>query len=165
MFIQVITRTSLKATRTLTDNPAWPEIAVLIRFNLMLSFNNRNVQLYLPELFYVISILVATGPPLIRASIHGLIVNLVQSLCTSMPLNEINVKRLTLLLTELSEPNFRYFFGLNNVPGNAFVISSESTHDLPDTMPLASLEKIVQALLEVMVCGAGSVGKYTNKYL
>ncbi|RIA90709.1 hypothetical protein C1645_875920 [Glomus cerebriforme] len=154
---KVIARTSLKATRTLTDNPAWPEIAVLIRFNLMLSFNNRNVQLYLPELFYVISILVATGPPLIRASIHGLIVNLVQSLCTSMPLNEINVKRLTLLLTELSEPNFRYFFGLNNVPGNAFVISSESTHDLPDTMPLASLEKIVQALLEVMVCGAGSV--------
>ncbi|POG62935.1 hypothetical protein GLOIN_2v1784706 [Rhizophagus irregularis DAOM 181602=DAOM 197198] len=154
---KVIARTSLKATRTLTDNPAWPEIAVLIRFNLMLSFNSRNVQLYLPELFYIISILVATGPPLIRASIHGLIVNLVQSLCTSMPLNEINVKRLTLLLTELSEPNFRYFFGLNNVPGNAFVISSESTHDLPDTMPLASLEKIVQALLEVMVCGAGSV--------
>ncbi|CAI2172941.1 5991_t:CDS:10 [Funneliformis geosporum] len=154
----VIKRTSIKATRTLTDNPSWPEIAVLIRFNLMLSFNNRNVQLYLPELFYVISILVATGPPLIRASIHGLIVNLVQSLCTSMPLNEISVKRLTLLLTELSEPNFRYFFGLNNVSGNAFVISSESTHDLPDTMPLASLEKIVQALLEVMVCGAGSVG-------
>ncbi|CAG8508989.1 2177_t:CDS:10 [Funneliformis mosseae] len=154
---KVIGRTSIKATRTLTDNPAWPEIAVLIRFNLMLSFNNRNVQLYLPELFYIISILVATGPPLIRASIHGLIVNLVQSLCTSMPLNEISVKRLTLLLTELSEPNFRYFFGLNNVPGNAFVISSESTHDLPDTMPLASLEKIVQALLEVMVCGAGSI--------
>lgn len=128
----------------------------------MLSFNNRNVQLYLPELFYIISILVATGPPLIRASIHGLIVNLVQSLCTSMPLSESNVKRLTLLLTELSEPNFRYFFGLNNVPGNAFVITPESTRDLQDAMPLASLEKVVQALLEVMICGAGSSGECYN---
>ncbi|RIB13611.1 hypothetical protein C2G38_1974674 [Gigaspora rosea] len=154
---QCIARTSLKSTRTLTENPVWPEIAVLVRFNLMLSFNNRNVHMFLPELFYIISILVATGPPLIRASIHGLIVNLVQSLCTSMPLNEANVKKLNLLLTELSEPNFRYFFGLNNVSGNAFVISQESANDMPDTMPLASLEKIVQALLEVMIYGAGSV--------
>ncbi|CAG8518713.1 24789_t:CDS:10 [Dentiscutata erythropus] len=154
---QFIARTSLKSTRTLTENPLWPEIAVLVRFNLMLSFNNRNVHMFLPELFYIISILVATGPPLIRASIHGLIVNLVQSLCTSMPLNEANVKKLNLLLTELSEPNFRYFFGLNNVSGNAFVISQESANDIPDTMPLASLEKIVQALLEVMIYGAGSV--------
>ncbi|CAG8659125.1 6043_t:CDS:2, partial [Acaulospora colombiana] len=153
----VISRTSQKPTKTLTENPAWPEIAVLVRFNLMLSFNNRNVQLYLPELFYVISLLVATGPPLIRSSIHGLIVNLVQSLCTSMPLSESSFKRLNLLLTELSEPNFRYFFGLNNVSGNAFVVSPESIVDINDTMPLASLEKIVQALLEVMVCGAGSV--------
>ncbi|CAG8759187.1 33627_t:CDS:2, partial [Racocetra persica] len=154
---QFIARTSLNSTRTLTENPVWPQIAVLVRFNLMLSFNNRNVHMFLPELFYVISILVATGPPLIRASIHGLIVNLVQSLCTSMTLSEMNIKRLNILLTELSEPNFRYFFGLNNVSGNAFVISQESANDLPDTMPLASLEKIVQALLEVMISGAGSV--------
>ncbi|CAG8444039.1 5054_t:CDS:10 [Acaulospora morrowiae] len=150
-----ILRTSSAKTKTLTDNPAWTEIAVLIRFNLMLSFNN-NIQLYLPELFHIISLLVATGPPLIRASVHGLIVNLVQSLCTSQQLGEENYKRLTLLLTELSDPNFHYFFGLNQSVNSAFSISPESTRNSSETMPLSSLETVIQALLEVIICGAPS---------
>ncbi|GBC02045.1 hypothetical protein RclHR1_04420015, partial [Rhizophagus clarus] len=155
---KVITSTSLNPTRTLTENPAWPEIAVLIRFNLMLSFNNRqHVQLYLPELFYIITMLIATGAPFIRASIHGLIVNLVQSLCTVQTLDPSNLNRLNILLTELSEPNFKLFFGLSNVSGNAFSMTGESIVDLPNNMPLSSLETVVQALLEVMIYGAPSV--------
>ncbi|CAG8470540.1 8562_t:CDS:10 [Ambispora gerdemannii] len=149
---RAINRTSLKPTRTLTENPAWNEIAVLVRFNLMLSFNNRlHVQLYLPELFYIVSVLVATGPAVIRSSIHGLVVNLIQSLCTAMPLDESSYARLTFLLREFSEPKFRLLFGLNNVAGNAFVITGESAHDIAEMMPLTSLEQIVQALLEIMV--------------
>jgi len=149
----------LNPTRTLTENSAWPEIAVLIRFNLMLSFNNRlHIQLYLPELFHIITILIATGPPFIRASIHGLIVNLVQSLCTVQALDPSNMNRLNILLTELSEPNFKLFFGLSNVSGNAFAITGESVVDLPNNMPLSSLETVVQALLEVMIYGAPSIG-------
>ncbi|CAG8450213.1 2329_t:CDS:10 [Ambispora leptoticha] len=155
---RAIARTSLKPTRTLTENPAWAEIAVLVRFNLMLSFNNRlHVQLYLPELFYIVSVLVATGPALIRASIHGLVVNLIQSLCTAMPLDDSSSARLTFLLGEFSEPKFRLLFGLNNVAGNAFVITGESAHDSAEMMPLSSLEQIVQSLLEIMVCGAPSI--------
>ncbi len=130
----------------------------------MLSFNNRvHIQLYLPELFHIITTLIATGPPFIRASIHGLIVNLVQSLCTAQPLDPSNLNRLNLLLTELSEPKFKLFFGLNNVP-DAFAITGESVVNLPDNMPLISLETIVRALLEVMICGAPSIGLY-NIYL
>ncbi|CAG8773396.1 686_t:CDS:2, partial [Funneliformis caledonium] len=91
---KVIALTSSNPTRTLTENIAWPEIAVLIRFNLMLSFNNRvHIQLYLPELFHIITTLIATGPPFIRASVHGLIVNLIQSLCTAQPLDPSNLNR------------------------------------------------------------------------
>jgi hypothetical protein len=127
----------------------------------MLSFNNRqHVQLYLPELFYIITMLIATGAPFIRASIHGLIVNLVQSLCTVQTLDPSNLNRLNILLTELSEPNFKLFFGLSNVSGNAFSMTGESVVDLPNNMPLSSLETVVQALLEVMIYGAPSVGLY-----
>ncbi|CAG8612074.1 12667_t:CDS:10, partial [Ambispora leptoticha] len=155
---RAIARTSLKLTRTLTENPAWDEIAVLVRFNLMLSFNNRlHVQLYLPELFYIVLVLAATGPALIRASIHGLVVNLIQSLCTAMPLDDSSSARLTFLLSEFSEPKFQLLFGLNNVAGNAFVSTDESTHDNAEMMPLSSLEQIVQSLLEIIVCGAPSI--------
>ncbi|CAI2169037.1 10253_t:CDS:10, partial [Funneliformis geosporum] len=155
---RVIALTSSNPTRTLTENVAWPEIAVLIRFNLMLSFNNRvHIQPYLPELFHIITTLISTGPSFIRASVHGLIVNLIQSLCTAQPLDPSNLTRLNLLLTELSEPNFKLFFGLNKIPENAFEITVDSVANLPDNMPLSSLETIVQALLEVMICGAPSV--------
>jgi neurofibromin 1 len=127
----------------------------------MLSFNNRlHVALYLPELFYIVSVLVATGPPLIRASVHGLVVNLIQSLCTQQQIDEANLKKLTLLLTDFSEPKFRLLFGLNNMSGSAFTMAPENAHEIPEIMPLSSLEQIVQALLNVMICGAPSVGKY-----
>jgi hypothetical protein len=128
----------------------------------MLSFNNRaHVAVYLPELFYIVSLLVATGPHLIRASIHGLIVNLIQSLCTQSQIEPDKLNNLTIRLTEFSEPKFLLLFGLNSVAGNAFAVSGEAaTNDVSEIMPLSSLEIIVQSLLEVMDWGASSIGKY-----
>ncbi|CAG8616189.1 9397_t:CDS:2, partial [Racocetra fulgida] len=40
--------------------------------------------------------------------------------------------------------------------------SFESTRDMPDTMPLSSLETVIQALLEVIICGAPSVDPDLN---
>ncbi|RUS29150.1 hypothetical protein BC938DRAFT_480989 [Jimgerdemannia flammicorona] len=155
---KVISKTSLKPTRTLTEHPSWAEIAILIRFNLMLSFNNRQPVLhYLPELFHIISILVATGATIIRSSIHGLVVNIVQSLCTSMPLDEKNLKNLHILLSELSENKYKLLFGLTRPNANAFTISNETMSDVGEAMPLASLEVIVNALLDAMTWGAPSI--------
>ncbi|CAJ0643714.1 10011_t:CDS:10 [Entrophospora sp. SA101] len=159
---RVISKTSLQPSRDLKDNPSWTDISVLIRFNLMLSFNNlQHISVHLPELFHIVSLLVSTGSQLIRASIHGLIVNLVQSLCTTPSSdsdNNENRKFLKLLLTELSEPKHRFFFGLTNSPGNgAFDISTKSTDNLSDNLPLNSLENVIQTLLEVMKYGAPSI--------
>lgn len=49
---------------------------------------NENISLFfsvashIPYLFHLVSLLVSTGPPTIRASIHGLVINIIQSLCT-----------------------------------------------------------------------------------
>ncbi|ORY04201.1 hypothetical protein K493DRAFT_311429 [Basidiobolus meristosporus CBS 931.73] len=154
---KVISSTSNKPMRTLTDHSSWVEIAVLIRFNLMLSFNNRlHVQHYLPELFHIVSMLVSIGPPIIRSSIHGLVVNIVQSLCTSLPLEEANLKKLNHLLGEFSEPKFRLLFGLNRMIGNAFARLPDAVPDMPESVPLTSLETIVHSLLEVIELGAVS---------
>ena len=40
------------------------------------------VASHIPYLFHLVSLLVSTGPPTIRASIHGLVINIIQSLCT-----------------------------------------------------------------------------------
>lgn len=40
------------------------------------------VASHIPYLFHLITLLVSTGPPTIRASIHGLLINIIHSLCT-----------------------------------------------------------------------------------
>ncbi|KAI9476257.1 MAG: hypothetical protein EXX96DRAFT_293488 [Benjaminiella poitrasii] len=148
---KVIHRTSFKPTRSLTDHPSWPEIAILVRFILMLSFNNRGpVKLIVPEIFHIVSLIAGVGCTVIRASVHGITVNLIQSLCTSMPLSAANVKKLQLLLTEFSESKNRLLFGLNRSNANAFTITPETLNDSMEPISLLSLEIIISKLLETI---------------
>lgn len=56
---------------------------ILSRYLLMLSFNNcLDVVEHLPYLFHAVTFLVHTGPINMRASIHGLVINVIHSLCT-----------------------------------------------------------------------------------
>ena len=49
----------------------------------MLSFNNNlDVATHLPYLFHLVSLLLSTGPLSLRASVHGLVVNIIHSLLT-----------------------------------------------------------------------------------
>lgn len=95
MFLQVIIRmckiidkTCLSPTPTLEQHLMWDDIAILARYMLMLSFNNSlDVATHLPYLFHVVTLLVATGPLSLRASTHGLVINIIHSLCTCSQLN------------------------------------------------------------------------------
>ncbi|KAI8647143.1 hypothetical protein BD408DRAFT_358792 [Parasitella parasitica] len=148
---KIIHRTSFKPTRSLTDHPSWPEIAILVRFVLMLSFNNRGpVKRVVPELFHIVSLIAGVGSTVMRASVHGIVVNMIQSLCTSMPLSAANVKKLQLLLIELSESKSRLLFGLNRSNANAFTITPETLNDTVEPISLLSLESIVSKLSEVI---------------
>jgi neurofibromin 1 len=156
---KVVHRTSFKPTRSLTEHPSWPEIVILVRFVLMLSFSNRGpVKLLVPELFHIVSLIAGVGCTVVRASIHGVVVNMVQSLCTSMPLSDANVKKLQLLLTEISEHKSRLLFGLNRSNANAFMITPETLNDSLDPISLLSLECIVSKLSEVINYAAPTTG-------
>lgn len=56
---------------------------ILSRYILMLSFNNcLDVIEHLPYLFHAVTFLVHLGPINMRASVHGLVINVIHSLCT-----------------------------------------------------------------------------------
>jgi len=151
---RALNKTSENPVPSIHQHPAWPEIAVLLRFALLLSFNDRlHVQQFLPELLYVVTMVISSGSMLIRSSVHGLVVNLVQSLCTSVTLPEGNMKTLSLLLSDLSEPKFRVLFGISRTALNAFSLGSESGEH-SEKMSLSSLETIVGSLLQILDCGA-----------
>jgi hypothetical protein len=157
---KVIAETSNGPKSSLTKHSSWGEIAVLIRFLLMMSFNDRlNVKQYLPELFHIISLLAATGPSMIRSSVHGIVVNLVQSLCTSLSQGSAQLQYLRMLLSELSEPKSLLLFGLKRADTGAFTRVTETTSESEESMSLSSLESIVHTLLEVVMYGAPDMGK------
>lgn len=105
----------------------WFQLDVLVRILLMLSFDNLvHVQQYLPELFHAVLLLFATGPPVTRATVHGLLINIVHSLYTTLVTADNKLQSLRLLLAELNQPKMRVLFGLGGQAVSAFTTRQES---------------------------------------
>lgn len=86
--MQMLDRTCMSPTSHLENHLMWEDIAILLRFLLMLSFNNSlDVASHLPFLFHCVTMLMHTGPLPLKASTHGLVINIIHSLCTCSQLN------------------------------------------------------------------------------
>lgn len=141
---RVIDKTCTNPTQFLEQHMMWDDIAILARYLLMLSFNNcLDVARHLPYLFHTVTFLVCSGSLSMRASTHGLVINIIHSLCTcSKPsfsgkmtnhflINEIDFNEnilnfteetqrvLRLALDEFSLPKFYLLFGISKVKSAA----------------------------------------------
>ncbi|KAK6587129.1 hypothetical protein PZA11_000419 [Diplocarpon coronariae] len=102
---RALNRTSLRPTRHLPENTVWGEICVLIRLCLSTSFDSGvQSQLFLPEIFHLVTMLANTGPIDVRLLVHRLLVNTIHAICTGFGLEESKLARLKTLLLALSEP-------------------------------------------------------------
>ncbi len=73
---RLIEKTCTSPTQNLEQHFMWNDIAILLRYLLMLSFNNSlDVINHLPYILHIVTLLVFTGPLTIRASVHGLVMN------------------------------------------------------------------------------------------
>jgi len=136
----------------LEDHPKWKEIETLVRILLMLSFENLlYVSQYLPELFHIVLLLFATGPPLVRATVHGLLINIVHSLYTTMVSSQNKMQSLRLLLSELDQQKTRVVFGLGGLSISAFSKPSEKAMSLEAApMAIGTVETVAMSLLSIL---------------
>jgi len=140
---------------SLSDHPGWSELMIMIRIILMLSFSNSAfVRHYLPELFHIVTMFVGVGSPIIRSSIYGLVVNIIHSLCISLPPDSETLKNLQLQLADFVEPKYCIMFGLNKGIPNAFTNISEAISDPYEGITLNALEIVSTTLLNIMTYGA-----------
>lgn len=159
----VFDKTCNSPTSTLEQHLMWDDIAILARYLLMLSFNNcLDVTHHLPYLFHTVTLLVSTGQVSMRASTHGLVINIIHSLCTCTKptFSEETQRVLRLSLDEFSLPKFYLLFGISKVKSaavTAFRTSYRHTTDRSVTatqdrerISLTSLETITDALLEIL---------------
>lgn len=157
--------TSYNCRQTLVRHSAWNEIACLARCMVTLSFYYTSVSKpYVAECFHIVALLVSTGPTLIRSSIHGFVVNAIHTLVTSEHVPAHNRKKLKFLMDDVGDGKYRVHFGLSKSYANAFTITDETLTDDIENISLASLEVIVQLLLEATTYAAPNIGN-TKKHM
>jgi len=173
---RVIDKTCISPTSQLEQHIMWDDIANLARYLLMLSFNNSlDVARHLPYLFHIVTFLVCTGPVSMRASTHGLVINLIHSLCTCTKpaFSEEALRVLRLSLDEFSLPKFYQLFGISKVHSAATTAfrsayrangerwSSQLSVAEAERLSLVSLEAITDALLEMLEACSASLADCT----
>lgn len=152
---KALNRSSLRPTKYLPDNAVWPEICILLQFCLSLSFDcGVQSQLYLPEIFHVVTMLSNTGSPDVRLLVHRLLVNSIHAACTSFALDETKLTKLRGTLESLSEWRSDMFANLSAL--SARDGASVSTNQ--DAGPTVSATENLAALLfEICSIAAPSV--------
>lgn len=104
---RVMDKTCTNPTQFLEQHMMWDDIAILARYLLMLSFNNcLDVARHLPYLFHTVTFLVCSGSLSMRASTHGLVINIIHSLCTCTKPSFTGTERFLLFICK----NIKFLF-------------------------------------------------------
>lgn len=153
---KALNRSSLRPTRLLPDNVVWPEICDLLQFCLALLFNSGvQSQMFLPEVFHVVTMLWNTGGQGVRLVACKLLVNTIHAVCSSFTLDDARVLRLRASLDLLCEPR-----------GGRSALPSTLVHDgapaaptaqEPEPTSLAATGSLAAVLLDVCSDAALSV--------
>lgn len=153
---KTIAQTYIKPTASLADSDKWNEICTLARINLALAFsppNQLDAQLFLPELFHTITLIVGIGPVLARQTVYGLVVNILQSLTTIAATGDMDSAALQHLLLRVQQPEMVAAFGLLQNQGS-LELSGLPQWDPNGVQHLVSLDMVINFLGEVLTAGA-----------
>ncbi|WOO81456.1 Neurofibromin [Vanrija pseudolonga] len=153
---KTISQTYSTPTNNLTENNAWTEIIILARLNLALTFSPQSpldTQVFLPELLFCIVLLAGVGPVLMRQTVYGLTMSIVQSLSISFSGGDMDTTTLHHLLKRLQQPEMINAFGLQQMAYN-FELSGLSQNDQYGNLYLDSLDLVIKFLMDVLSAGA-----------
>ncbi|KAJ2843142.1 Ras GTPase activating protein ira2, partial [Coemansia erecta] len=78
---KLVAQTCSMSVLDISAHQLWPEIAVYMRLLLTMSFSNSSfAEEYLPDVAFVTCMLLKSGPGLIHATLHGIVMHVVHSL-------------------------------------------------------------------------------------
>jgi hypothetical protein len=140
----------------LTANAAWNEVAAIARLALYSGYNSRTLahnQLFVSETAHLITLLAGSGPVLMRTTVHGMAINLLQSLYVSKVDDPTVGPKLKQLLEEAHEPAVLALFGLISAGPIREYSLMDSTLD---TLSVNALEELALYLNKVLILGAQS---------
>nr|XP_031861450.1 uncharacterized protein CI109_003054 [Kwoniella shandongensis]KAA5528522.1 hypothetical protein CI109_003054 [Kwoniella shandongensis] len=156
---KTLAQTYLLPSAHLTENARWSEICSLARVTLTLGFNpssSLDTQLFLPEILHIITLLLGTGPILMRQTIYGLLVNVLQSLAANPSSGDMDGATLQLMLKKAQQPHIMAAFGLAQGRGSIEMSTLPNKNEM-DVQHLEKVEEVGKFLGDVLAAGAVSV--------
>ncbi|KAG5931494.1 hypothetical protein E4U60_006050, partial [Claviceps pazoutovae] len=151
---KALNRSSLRPTRQLPDNMVWEEVQVLLRFCLALSFDNRvQSQMFLPEVFHLITMLANWKGGEVGSLVYKLLINSVHAICVSFSLDDLRALRLRSIMEIFANSRGEIF-----APPLSFASEGASASTNQESnLALITTEKLMDILYEVCSIAAPSV--------
>ena len=152
-----MSKVSSKPSNTLPEHQNWNEISTLIRLALVVGSQSTHAgqsYLYVPEIIHLVSLVAGEGHWVVRKSVYGIVMNLLQSLYLSRP-DEKTEPELMQLINDCSQPENLRLFGLRREYPSAEYSNTELSSE---KATLDTYEGLTQLLLRIMTVSAGSTG-------
>lgn len=151
---KALNRSSLRPTRQLFENSVWPEIRILLRFSLGLSFDSGvQAQVYLPDVCHIVTMLANTGPAEFRLGVHRLLANTLHSICTAFELDDARLTKLRAMLDNVNDLK-RDLFPAPVAPGKD---GGPTSTGQEYSQNLTCVERLATILFDICTVAAPSV--------
>ncbi|KAI9612051.1 hypothetical protein H4Q26_008141 [Puccinia striiformis f. sp. tritici PST-130] len=145
---RAIGRTTAHPVAIIADSPEWPEITALVRMEMSISFSAHiQAQLYLPDIFHIVTMLVGTGLASQRSAIYSIVINTLTCLCSLQGSNHES-SALYAIVKRLGQPTVQGLFGL--YPNDLALRYTEDDFSFREPISSIALESIVQLLIEAV---------------
>lgn len=151
---KALNRSVFRPTRHLPQNAVWDEICILLQFCLALSFDCAvQSQLYMPEIFHIVTMLANIGPAGVRSSVQRLLINSLHAACTSFQLDDHKSSKLHGILEVVSDPKNENF----SLPSDSIREGTSIATINDGSQALAATEQLAILLFDTCAVAAPSV--------
>ncbi|CAL9732625.1 inhibitory regulator protein Ira1p [Monosporozyma unispora] len=145
-FLDVI-RTLLPSLTLESYKHSWSELDILANISISLFFESPLLsQMYLPELLYIIALLIDTGPSALRLTLHKLLMNICHSLTINESLEDDDREQLLDISTAFSRQKLNLIAGFSQDKGKLAPIFNTTSF----TSKVSSLETFTSNIILVM---------------
>ncbi|KAM3161127.1 Ras-GAP domain-containing protein [Lachancea thermotolerans] len=146
-----VSRSFLPSLKMESSTNSWSELIILVNIGVALFFDSLLLaQLYLPEILYIVSLLIDVGPSEMRLSLHKLLMNVCQSLSTNEFLSADKRKTLDEIEETFSRHKMRFMSGFSQDKGRILQSFSASSF----LSKFTTLEHFISNITLLMDCSS-----------
>ncbi|EJS41849.1 ira2p [Saccharomyces arboricola H-6] len=126
--IMVKIRSFLPSLKLEAMTQSWSELTILVRISIHVFFETSLlVQMYLPEILFIVSLLIDVGPRDLRSSLHQLLMNVCHSLAINSALPQGHRNNLDEISDIFAHQKVKFMFGFTEDKGRILQIFSASS--------------------------------------